>query len=112
MKVKTFTPAKGKIFVTEMDEGDKKTAGGIILRDDLGTETGIRPRWGRVAIVAPDIDYVVPGEWVLVEHGRWTQRIPLEVEGEEPINIWMIDPEAIMIVSDTNHALTRLAAGI
>ena len=108
MQVKQFVPTKGKIFVTEMDEGLHKTKGGIILTNDVGTEKGIRPRWGKVAIVAPDIDIVEIGEWVLIEHGRWTSRIPLEVEGEEKLDIWMIDPEAILVVSDHNHSHQRI----
>jgi co-chaperonin GroES (HSP10) len=104
VKVKDFRPMKDKVFLTEMDEGIHVTAGGIILQDDMGKEHGIRPRWGRVAFVGTEVDYVSVGEWVLVEHGRWTKRINLEIEGQPPLDIWMIDPEAILVVSDQNHS--------
>jgi co-chaperonin GroES (HSP10) len=101
LQIKSFRPTKGKIFVTEMEQGMRTSAGGIILTADEGSEKGIRPRWGKVAILGEGIDYVAPGEWVLVEHGRWTTKIPLEIEGEEPLDVWMIDPAAILVVSDT-----------
>jgi hypothetical protein len=108
VKAKTFRPTKGKIFVTEMDEGVHMTAGGIILSDDMGKEAGIRPRWGRVAIVADDVESVAAGEWVLVEHGRWTKRIPLEIGEADPMDVWMVDPDAILMVSDEDHSHTRI----
>lgn len=105
--MKSFRPMKGKIFVCELDEGVHKTAGGIILTDDKATERGIRPRWAKVAVVGPDIDYVDVGEWVLIEHGRWTLRTPVKV-GDDMVDVWMIDPEAIMVVSDKNHSEERI----
>lgn len=108
MQVKTFRPMKGKIFVTEMDEGVHRTAGGIILTDDTGSERGIRDRWGRVAFIGEGIDDVAPGDWVLITHGRWTQRLTLEIDGAPAIDIWMVDPEAIIGVSDKNHSHERI----
>lgn len=107
MKVKAFRPMKGKIFVTEFDEGMHITKGGIILQDDMGKEAGIRPRWAKVAIIGEGIEHVAEGDWVLVEHGRWTKRIPLEIDDAEAIDLWMIDPEAILVVSDKNHSFQQ-----
>lgn len=104
MKVQSFRPMKGKIFVTAFDEGMHVTKGGIILQDDMGKEAGIRPRWARVAIIGEGVESVSVGEWVLVEHGRWTKRFPLEIGGDEKTDLWMIDPEAIIVVSDKNHS--------
>jgi hypothetical protein len=108
VKAKSFRPTRGKIFVTDMDEGVHQTAGGIILCDDMGKDWGIRPRWGRVVMVADDVTEVVPGEWVLLEHGRWTKRIALEIDGEPKLDVWMIDPDAILVVSDQNHSHERV----
>lgn len=105
--MKSFTPMRDKIFVTDFDEGMHVTKGGIILQDDMGKETGIRPRWARVVIVGEDVNIVKEGEWVLVEHGRWTKRIPLEIEDAEPLDVWMIDPAAILVASDSNHSHDR-----
>lgn len=99
-KITDFEPLRGKIFVTDLEEGMRMTRGGIIRLDDNMQEAGIRPRWAKVWRTASDIDEVVPGEWVLIEHGRWTLRIPLEIENER-IDVWMIEPKAILLVSDT-----------
>jgi len=106
-KITSFTPMRGKIFVTDLEEGMKLTRGGIILTDDNMKEHGIRPRWAKVWRVGPDVDDVTPGEWVLVEHGRWTLRIPMDIEGEGKIDVWMIEPSAIIIVSDEAEAPTE-----
>lgn len=105
IKITVFEPMPGKIFVTELEEGMRLTRGGIIMVDDNMKEHGIKPRWAKVWKVGADVDEVSPGEWVLVEHGRWTLRIPLEVN-DEPIDVWMIEPSAMIIVSDSEEAPT------
>jgi hypothetical protein len=109
VKVKSFKPLKGKIFVTELDEGVHRTRAGIIIQDDIGSANlGIRARWGKVAYVGEDVDSVTPGEWVLIAHGRWTQRVKLDIEDEGPRDIWMVDPEAILVASDEYHGHERI----
>lgn len=110
-KIKSFTPLKGKIFITDLEEGERITRGGIILRDDNMKDHGIRPRWGRVWSVGSGITDVKVGEWVLVEHGRWTLRIPLEIEEDGRVDVWMIEPEAILLVSDYLPAETQGTIG-
>lgn len=84
-----------------MENGGKLTSGGIIIMDDNGKDTGIRPRWARVWKVGKDIDYISPGEWVLMEHGRWTHCMKIVThEGKEPVMVQRIDPEAILLVAD------------
>lgn len=101
MKCKQFKPLKGQIFVTNMEEGMRKTHGGIILTDDHGREDGIRQRWGEVVFVGEDVTDVAPGEWILLPHGRWTLRIPMEFEDGRKLDIWKVDPEAILLVADS-----------
>ena len=97
-KLREFTPLGDNIFVTELEEGMLLTRRGIILTDDNFKDTGIRPRWGRVWRTGPEVDAVKPDEWVLVEHGRWTLRIPMEFESGEKVDVWKIDPAAILLV--------------
>ncbi len=94
-----FKPMKDKIFVTELESGNRMTNGGILLLDDNLKEEGIRPRWGKVAFVGDDIDYVSVGEWVLVPHGRWTVGLTINHDGKD-MRIWMIDNDAILVISD------------
>ena len=104
IKTKELKPLRKSVFVTDLEEGVKLTRGGIILPDDNMRETGIRPRWAKVYAVGSEIDDLSPGDWVLVAHGRWTNRINLETP-EGDVSVWRIDyPEAVIIVADENPA--------
>lgn len=93
------TPLPGNIFAV-LQLGERTTQGGIVLMDDNGKESGIRPRWAQVWKVADDITYVKPGQWILCEHGRWTMRITIKDDEGKPFEFVKIDPKGIMIVSD------------
>lgn len=92
-------PLPDHILVHNMEKGGKVTKGGIIIGDDNGKDRGIRPRWAQVYKVGSRIDYVQPGEWILLEHGRWTYGINVET-GTETVYLQRIDNEAILLVSD------------
>lgn len=92
-------PLRGNIFA-HLQVGERTTKSGIVLRDDNGKDHGIRPRWGRVWLVADDITDVKPGQWILVEHGRWTMTIELKDEDGSVIKFQKIDPKGIIAVQD------------
>ena len=92
-------PLPGNIFAV-LQLGERTTTGGIMLMDDNGKESGIRPRWAKVWKVAEDIDYFEPGQWVLCEHGRWTMRITVKDDNGEDFQFVKVDPNGIMMVSD------------
>lgn len=86
-----------------MEKGDKVTSGGIIVLDDNGKDRGIRPRWAQVWKVGPENSDLTPGQWVLLEHGRWTYGIEAIIpEGgeNEVFYIQRADPAGILLVSD------------
>ncbi|MNK54718.1 Chaperonin 10 Kd subunit [compost metagenome] len=96
------SPLKDHILIHNMEQGDKLTKSGIIITDDNGTNRGIRPRWAQVYKVGSNIDYVKEGEWILIEHGRWTFGVPMELtDGEETREIYLqrVDVEGILGVS-------------
>jgi co-chaperonin GroES (HSP10) len=87
------------VIVSDMTFDERITNGGILLLNDNGKGYGIRPRWGRVYAVGPEQQDVTVGQWILVEHGRWTRG--LEIEDESGLRtIRKIDPACIMMVSD------------
>jgi co-chaperonin GroES (HSP10) len=101
----SFRPTKGKIFVTDLERGMSKTAGGIIMTDDNMTNRGIRSRWGKVVFVGADdnngLDGIAVGDWILVEHGRWSMGIDLlDADTGETVTIWHIDNKAMLVVCD------------
>jgi co-chaperonin GroES (HSP10) len=102
MKVKgTILPLKDKVLVSDMDFGIERTSSGLYIPSDNGKNQGIHPRWGKVWAIGPDQQDVKIGEWVLVEHGRWTRTIEYEDSNGSVIELRMIDNNAIMMTADS-----------
>jgi co-chaperonin GroES (HSP10) len=93
-------PIRDNILVADMEFDVRVTAAGIILQNDDGKTEGIRPRWGRVYAIGPEQTEVKLGEWVLVEHGRWTRGIELENEDGSITTIRRVDNDCILALSD------------
>ncbi len=90
---------RGKVLVHNIEQGEKRTKGGIILLDDDGKERGIRERWAQVYAVGPDVDDIAVGQWVLIKHGRWSRGIKVSVQGEDVTIRQAEYPDAILLVS-------------
>jgi len=75
-------PIHDRIIVTAMEFGEQVTAGGIIISSDDGKDRGIKPRWGQIVSKGNTNNepYEI-GDWVLVEHGRWTRGFEVDTEG-------------------------------
>jgi len=92
-------PLNDSVIVADMTFDERFTTGGIVLLNDNGKSTGIRPRWGQVYAVGPEQHEVTVGQWVCVAHGRWTRGIEVEDEtGKQTLR--RVDPKDIMLVSD------------
>ena len=101
MKVKgKIIPIRDGVIVSDMNFEMEKTATGIYIPTDNGKTQGIHPRWGRVWAVGPDQTDVTIGEWVLVEHGRWTRTIEFELEDGKVIELRKVDNNSIMATAD------------
>jgi co-chaperonin GroES (HSP10) len=100
-KANDFTPIKNKVFVTDMDSGEKLSRGGIIITDDDMQARGVRDRWARVWKVGPEVEDLAPGDWVLIKHGRWTHGLDIvQADGSE-VRVWNIEyPEAVIVLAD------------
>jgi len=97
-----FRPLKNNVFVTDLDRGPHQTAGGIFIPDDNMSERGVHARWGRVWCVGPDVKEIEAGEWVYVEHARWTNEIELELP-TGVVRMWRVDwPNAVLLASDSD----------
>jgi hypothetical protein len=93
---------KKDILVTDMSFDVRLSTGGLILLNDNGKSTGIRPRWGRVYAVGPAQHDVTVGQWICVAHGRWTRGLDIEDESGKR-TIRKIDPKDILLVSDSEE---------
>lgn len=92
------SPLSDGILVCNMEHGEKVLASGIIIPDDNGKSSGIRPRFGTVYSVGKNIDYLKPGEKVLVSHGRWTRGIKIKEKDGGTTVIRRVDPKDILLV--------------
>jgi len=91
-----YRPLKDKILIHNLENGLRTLSSGIVLLNDDGKQHGIRARWAQVYAVGPDINYLNEGQWVLIEHGRWTRSL----EVEKGLKLMAVDNSAILVVSD------------
>ena len=91
---------KNRVLVTEMHFGEQTTNGGIIIKDDNGTTRGIYSRWAKVYAKGPsNVDEYNVGDWIMVEHGRWTRGISVDTNGNK-IEVRMVETESVIAYSD------------
>jgi co-chaperonin GroES (HSP10) len=96
-------PLNDNILVADMNFEEMKTASGIIIQSDDGKAHGVKPRWCRVWAVGPDQTEVKVGEWILVEHGRWTRGITVQEDGKEFV-IRRVENVSVMLRADEKPA--------
>jgi hypothetical protein len=87
------------VIVTDMDFGEQVTSSGIVVQSDDGKSHGVKPRWGNVYKVGPNQTDVAPGQWILVEHGRWTRKVKID-DGDGVKEIQKVEVKAILAVTD------------
>ena len=67
----------GKMVINYMDFND-------FINSDDGKVHGIRPRWGKVFSKGPrNKDDYNEGDWILIEHGRWTRGMQVEFDDQK-----------------------------
>lgn len=101
MKAKgKIKPLGDKVFVADMEFGMQQTASGLYIPGDDAKGSGIHPRWARVWAVGDQQTNVQVGEWILIDHGRWTRTIEYENEDGTTTELRMVDTDAILIQTD------------
>lgn len=98
-QIKSLSVIKDHILVTEMAFNERKLSSGIVLLNDDGKTSGIRPRWAQVYAVGPEQKEIQVGQWIFVEHGRWSRGIEVEVNDQQ-LTLRRVDPKSIIFVSD------------
>lgn len=94
-----------RVICTDGEFGESRTAAGIIVQDTYGKSEGIVPRWFRVFEVGDDVHSVKPGDWILVEQGRWTEKFfvddprLMDSSGNRK-SLWMVEYSSILAVAD------------
>lgn len=102
-----FEPKKVKVralskdvLVIDMDMGEMKTSSGIVIQSDDGKAHGVKPRWAKVYKIGSEVDLDLKvGQWVLIEHGRWTRKITID-DGDGVKEFQKVEVKSIMAVAD------------
>jgi co-chaperonin GroES (HSP10) len=94
-------PIRDRVLISDMEFGDEKTQSGIVVLSGNGKSSGIKPRWGRVFAIGPEQEDVKVGEWIYVDHGRWSRGVTIEDETGTEIIIRLVDNKDILLSADT-----------
>ena len=90
-----FKPLRDGIAVAEMEFGETRTEGGLIIASSDGKAHGIHARWGQVTHIGPEQLDVNVGQWVLVAHGRWSRGFELN-----DVTTRTVDPKDVLGIQD------------
>jgi co-chaperonin GroES (HSP10) len=103
-------PVGNRVFVTDMHFGEQTTASGLIVSSDDGKTRGIYPRWAKVHSKGPkNKDPYEVGDWILIEHGRWTRSFFVETDAGE-LELRMAESESILGWSDSKPEGLQIGA--
>lgn len=96
-------PLPNDIWVRKMDNGEGTYGKSkiIIANNDITSTSGIRPRWAEIWKVGEKVDYTKPGDWVLIDHGRWSYGRTITHEDNTTSYVQKADPNGIMIIADS-----------
>jgi co-chaperonin GroES (HSP10) len=98
-KVKGIRALPKDVLVIDMDMGEMTTSSGIVIQSDDGKAHGVKPRWAKVYKVGTEVQDIKEGQWVLIEHGRWTRKIKID-DGEGEKEFQKVETHSIMMVTD------------
>ena len=87
------------VIVIDMDMGEQVTSSGIVIASDDGKAHGVKPRWAKVYKVGPKQKDIQEGQWILIEHGRWTRKVKIN-DGDGEKEIQKIEVKSILASSD------------
>lgn len=81
-------------FVEDTQNGsfENATDWGFVIKNRVDDPKS--PRWGKVLKVGPDVEYVVEGDYILIEKLMWTSNMTYE-----NVKFWKTNEEHVLIVS-------------
>ena len=91
-----------QVLVSHIEKGERQI-GMIIVPSDDGKSEGIRPVWAKVYAIGNGVVDIKVGQWILIEHGRWTREVTLKdgALDDNKISLWKVDyPNGLLAVAD------------
>ena len=96
-----ITPIHDRVLVSDMEFGESKTKGGLIIGSDDGHTRGIKPRWCKVVSKGhKNKDTYKKGDWILVEHGRWSRGFSFANENGKETVLRIVEAKAVMMTGN------------
>ena len=96
-----ITPIHDRVLVSDMEFGESKTKGGLIIGSDYGHTRGIKPRWCKVVSKGhKNKDTYKKGDWILVEHGRWSRGFSFADENGKETVLRIVEAKAVMMTGN------------
>ena len=96
----TLRPLRDTVLVHNMERGERQV-GSIVIPDDEDQPRGIRPRWAQVYKLGPENDELEIGQWILIEHGRWSRELTIEDDDGNELILYQADwPEGVLAIAD------------
>lgn len=96
----TIRPIRDHVLVADMDFEEVITSSGIFIPSQNGKVEGIKPRWARVWAIGPEQKDVKVGEWIYVEHGRWTRGVTIEDDNGKKVVLRRVENKSILLQAD------------
>ncbi len=110
--MKIVKPLRERILAELLGLDQRVTSSGIIIQSENGKDRGVRPRWARVHYVGEGIDWVKPGQYLLVAHGRWSRQFEVEGPDGQPLKLVHLDNKECLLVSDEAPVDDYIGSGI
>lgn len=93
-------PLHDGVIVRDMNFGEQTTTSGIVIRSDDGKSEGIKPRWAMVCAVGQEQTKIKVGDWILIEHGRWTRGVTIKDHTGDEYEVRRVETKSIMMISN------------
>ena len=87
------------VLVTDLEQGRKKTKGGILLPDIDTMKEDQKPRWAKVHSIGPRSivkDDIKEGDWICITFLRWTNGFNVD-----DTRMWAVEDKSILMMSNT-----------
>ena len=101
----SIRPLGDKILLTKIEKGERKNGGWFDYTRRFSSVCR-RKRYqtslGRSICNRSKQKDVAVGDWVLMEHGRWTEEYKIDVDGES-VSLWMGDPNGVLGISENGR---------